>query len=601
MSMTSIGSLQIVLIALLMLAGTLSAYLYWRQRRRLDALLVMCAALPLAVLLLQVQLPRRSTNAYVIDSTRPMPSINELRRNLEHADRIILRGDGLFQSQWQDLPVRPLEWQADGQDVEQKSKQKTEQKTEQKTIERLQLRFPQRLTFGRLFKLEVRRASNSTAAWRVQLLAENQQVLAEQTGTGQSIQLSWLPPVAQRMVLQAKVWNEQAQLIDQGPIPLEVIEIAPLQVEGRFAAPSFDTQSLNQLLLQSSAQLDWQTQLGKGILRKEMASASLSDTNLLIQDAAYFEQLSAAGRQQLLSKIAAGASLIILGGNAQQATLWAQHLGLQLVQARKENEAISSSQGSNHGSHLAALNLSASSWQPRLAAQSAWQRVDGQDWLVKREWQAGHILWLGAADWHQAMISDAQKLKLWWQSVLDASGVRQYQDWIVDLENDTASGGFALTGHLQRLCARGLDQHSLMLEPGQQKLLLRPVAGKVDAHCAGFWPSQNGWYEWQTIVDQDAQQMSVKNTAQNTVKNIVTNTKQSAAKIAASGALYVFQANDWLSWQKQQKRDATRAYAMLLGEDKVESTDTLPTWPLLLFSMLASLALWRREQASASQ
>lgn len=559
-TMPSLNVWQAGLIAGLMLVGLLSALVYWRQRRKLDAILILAAVLPIVLVLLQPHILAskilNTPKTYLLDSRHKLPPMSELRQKIQQAETISLRGDGLFRSQWRDLPARPLIRLADSE-------------LSKAAGERLELKFPQRLAYGRVFTLEVERAqANAQTTWRIQLLAENQQVLAEQKGQGKTLTLSWLPPVVERMVLQAKVWDGQDKLIEQGPIPLEVINTPPLQVQGRFAAPSFDTQSLNQLLLQSHAILDWQTQLGKAIVRKESSEHALDHTALLVQDAAYFEQLSPAARQQVLARVAEGASLIVLGANAQQAGIWSKQLGLSLRQVNTDTEKIRSAQG---------LNLSAVNWTPALASGSAWQAVAAQNWLVQRSWQRGRIVWLAAADWHQAMISEPQKLKLWWQSILDASAVQQVQDWTLEMADGDDNAGMPMLGQTVQLCAQGLDQRELALQDTHQRLQLGPVANKAEAQCAAFWPTHSAWHEWQTLPQKKP---------------------SDDAQTAARAVFYVFNQNDWPSWQRQQKHNATAAYANFLPEKISAHTTSLPIWPFVLFSMVASLMLWRREQLS---
>lgn len=557
-TMPSLNLTQAGLMAVLMLASLVSAIVYWRQRRKLDAILVLAAVVPLVLVLLQPSLKENNSlntpSTYFIDSRHPLPAISELRQKIQQADTISLRGDGLFRSQWQDVPVRPVIRLADSDHNKEAG-------------ERLELKFPQRLAYGRAFTLEVQRPqASSQSEWRIQLLAENQQVLAEQKGRGKTLTLEWLPPAVERMVLQAKILDAQDKLIEQGPIPLEVINTPPLQVQGRFAAPSFDTQSLNQLMLQSHAILDWQTQLGKTIVRRESSEQVLDETALLVQDAAYFEQLSQTARQQVLARVAAGASLIVLGVNAQQASIWSKQLGLSLRKVNTDTEKIRSAQG---------VNLSAVNWTPALANSSDWQAVDAQHWLVQRSWQRGRIVWLAAADWHQSMISEPLKLKLWWQSVLDASAVQQVQDWMLAIDDGVENSDMPLSGQALQLCAQGLDQRVLVLQGVSQRLQLSPVAHKVEAQCAAFWPAHSGWYDWQTLPQKKP---------------------SDDAQTQARAAFYVFNESDWKSWQRQQKYRATAAYANLLPEDRSARTTNLPLWPGILLSMAACLMLWRREQ-----
>src|SRR6202008_2131915 len=80
----------------------------------------------------------------------------------------VIAGDGLRAAQWQDLPARPIQWNAPATPV-------------------LRLSFPRPLELGRFFHLTIEGQPDKT---RFQLLAENGQVLAE--AAGNSVQ--WLPP-----------------------------------------------------------------------------------------------------------------------------------------------------------------------------------------------------------------------------------------------------------------------------------------------------------------------------------------------------------------------------------------------------------------------
>ncbi|HBZ05008.1 MAG TPA: hypothetical protein DEP03_01085, partial [Massilia sp.] len=82
---------------------------------------------------------------------------------------------------------------------------------------------------------------------RLQLLAENGQVLAEVRGDG-DLTAQWLPPLAETLELKARLLDARGKLLAEGPVPVVVEETLPLQVRGRFSAPSFDVRVLNDLL-----------------------------------------------------------------------------------------------------------------------------------------------------------------------------------------------------------------------------------------------------------------------------------------------------------------------------------------------------------------
>ena len=102
----------------------------------------------------------------------------------------------------------------------------------------------------------------------------------------------------------------------EGPVPLNVVDAAPLQVQGRFGAPSFDLRVLNELLANSGALLDWQVTLGKTVTRNETARTPMAAPNLLLVDAAWFERAPDSARAAMLAQVAQGTPLVILGANA---------------------------------------------------------------------------------------------------------------------------------------------------------------------------------------------------------------------------------------------------------------------------------------------
>ncbi|MBR7800405.1 hypothetical protein [Undibacterium fentianense] len=547
---------MILAVSLFGVASCVFGWIYWRRAQKLNSVLVVLAGLALCISALPLSYLREPDAEVLIDSRQALPNLANLHAQLLHAKSVRLEGDGLDVSAWRDLPVRRLNW---------------DQRTWSKG-ESLSLEFPQQIAFGRVFELQVERAQ-ARGEWRVQLLAENRQILSEHVGNGSRIRIQWLPPLIERMVLHARIIDEKGQLIDEGPIPLEVLPMPELQVQGRFAAPSFDTQALNQLLAQSQAVMDWQTQIGKALIRKELARTAMR-ADLLIQDAAYFEQASDSERRELLKQVESGRSLLILGANAQQAGIWKSSLGLPLRQqaSASEEQEWKTPQG---------IALHSVQWMPSVPTDvrsSPWQFDPTQVWMVSRTWGQGKIVWLAAAGWHQSLIAQAQELKLWWQSVLDLTAVKRTQEW--EWNGGSAIQAMALAGQSFQICGRGQNATSIRVSTTQSatesvQLELRPHASKAEAECAAFWPPSSGWYTWQPLPKKD-----VVDPAAN----------------SQGGAIYVFAQKDWPSWQRQLKRQAIAIYAQKIPEAAISSSHQLVHWPWILFSMLCLLWLWKREQ-----
>ncbi|HBF50256.1 MAG TPA: hypothetical protein DDX04_07620, partial [Massilia sp.] len=121
------------------------------------------------------KLPGEMGSTQAIDPARPPATLDGVRA-------LTLQGDGLRAAQWQDLPARPLAWTPP-------------------TTGTLRLDFPRRLALGRMFTLTVQRTAKTPA--RLQLVAENGQVLAEARGDG-ALTVDWLPPLAETLDLKAR-------------------------------------------------------------------------------------------------------------------------------------------------------------------------------------------------------------------------------------------------------------------------------------------------------------------------------------------------------------------------------------------------------------
>ncbi|HEY0488599.1 MAG TPA: hypothetical protein VGD30_03725 [Telluria sp.] len=487
--------------AIALAIGGASALAYLFRKKWIDALLVMVAAVALAGLAGEFGMPASSAAA------KPLK----------------VEGDGMRAAQWQDMPAQPINWDVPTTDV-------------------LRLAFPRQLTLGRTFTLTVHRTKGGSA--RLQLLAENDQVIAETAGSGKDLTVQWLPPVVETIVLKARLLDGAGKVIAQGPVPFAVREIAPLQVQGRFGAPSFDTRVLNELLANSNAILDWQVTLGKTVTRNETAREAVTTPGLTVIDAAYFERLGAGPRAALLERVAGGMPMIVLASNAADPALWSRTLQLNLKASA--DKAV--------GAPLAMTP------SPLIPVAGVWSSAGDLTWT--RQWQKGRIVWLGAVDWHRYAISEPRALGLWWQRVLDAAGVTELED-VAWLDPDE----MPLAGQRLEVCAQGVRGEAAF--PAlKQTIAWQRRPDKADASCVAVWPKVAGWL----------------------------NVEAQGAK-PVSHAVYVYEKNDWPMWQMAQRRDATARYAARTpAPQAAASAPPLPAWPFALLFTLAMLALWWRER-----
>ncbi len=532
-----------------LVVGLLSAALYGRKRQWLNAALSLAAALGLAMMLANLRLPSSGPDVVAI-ATDANGGVSEAAlRTIPQASAITLTGDGLRDAQWRDLPARPLQWKPAAADL-------------------LRLDFPRSISLGRMFTLSVRRAQPQ-AGWRLQLLAENKQVLAEAAASGASASVQWLPPAAEAMVLQARLLDVSGKVIAQGPIPLQVKVALPLQIQGRFDAPSFDAGALNRLLTDSGAILDWQVTLGKAIARSETARQPQAALNALFVDAAYLEHLSPQARSALLAQTAHGTPLVVLGSNAANAALWQHEFGLFLHEQSKTTEKEDMRQ---FGGGSSALSLPPADLNPDDKAHEPWTVLardsKQQPWLWQRDWQQGRIVWIGVADWHRYMISEPQALGLWWQEAMDRIALA-----------GTGKTGWLLPDPMpvpklrSEVCAQGLKPGATLRVDGVVPLSLQERGDKADALCSAFWPQQPGW-----------------------------------VKFAADGMSepmmeYVYAASDWPAWQRALRRDATATYAARASAATqpavANSGRPLASTPFALLLAVSLLALWWREQCTS--
>lgn len=556
-------------------AGIISGVLYLRTRQQLNAALVLLAALSLALLVAGLRWPSLPAQTITLESDEA--SAAQLER-VEYAAAIELRGDGLRDAEWRDVPARPV---------------RAAPPKASSAPELLWLDFPRSLTLGRQFTLTVRRGQ-AHSGWRLQLLAENRQVLADSglaVAATETQRVQWLPPVAEALVLQARLLDSAGKVLAQGPLPLQVREAIPLQIQGRFDAPSFDARALNQLLTDGGASVDWDVALGKAVARSETARVALSTPNLLVVDAAYVEHLAPPARSALLASVRQGMPLLVLGGNAADAALWQREFGLRLQAQSATTEKEEMRQFALSGSTLsltpAPLNPAGTGggWSVLASDDNHQQRLP---WLWQRELQQGRIIWLGVSDWHRYAISAPQALTAWWQSALDAIALPSpvKVSWQLD-------DPMPLPGLRSELCAQGLPagtairiRHSTAADQrgasGANGVIAEPRLQsrreRADALCSAFWPQQAGWLA-----------LSIEG-------------------VAGEQPLYVFERSDWPAWQRALRRDATARYAARALPDSAQAAAAmaqagnappaalLPVAPFGMLFLICMLVLWWREQ-----
>lgn len=544
--------------AAVLAAGLCSAVLYARRGgghtvpRWIDAGLALAAAVALAALLSEPVRPAHEAEALAIASDNPGDTLSRALLAVPEAGALALTGHGFTQAQWEDLPAHPLHWDAPKGDV-------------------LALEFARTVPLGRAFALTVRR-SQPAPGWRLQLLAENGLVLAEATaGPAQGgaqvpaqLSVTWLPPLAEQLVLRARLLDNKGKAFAEGPVPLLVTEPVPLQVAGRFGAPSFDTRVLNDLLTASGAIVDWQTTLGKGLSRTESARAELDKPNAQFIDAAWFEAAPPPARAALLGQVAQGLPLVVLGGNAGEPAVWQRELALPLIPqsptTEKEDARV-------FGAGAQQLALPPAGFNPSAQASATWRVLaadrNGKPWLWQRSWKLGSIVWVGVANWHRHAIASPAALGAWWQTLFDAavSGGAQGVLW----EQPDA---MPVAGLRTQVCARGVAPGTPLTVQGMPELAWQARSGNAEGLCAAFLPRRAGWH--------------------------------SMASGDARHAVYVYGERDWPQWWQGLRQQATRAYAARTpAAASIRNRYTpVPAWPFALACAAAMLALWYRERNS---
>jgi hypothetical protein len=503
--------------------GILSALAYGLRRRPVDAVLAVAAGVALAGAVGSFALPGDMGRTLALSASAPPGS-------LDGVGSLTLDGDGLRAAQWDDLPARPLAWTVPATPT-------------------VRLEFPRTIALGRIFTLALARSWRGPG--RLQLLAENGELLAESKGEG-ALSVQWLPPLAERLVLKARLLDANGKLVDQGPVPVTVVEPSPLQVRGRFSAPSFDLRTLDDLLAASNAVIDWQVELGKGLRRSESARAEMSAPDLEIVDAAWFERAGEPARSALLARVAQGARLLVLGANAGDAGVWSRTMGLHLA-PQPADKTIG-----------ARLPMASGDLNPAQQHAGEWQ---GEEGIWTRDWRQGRIAWLGVGGWHRHAIEEPRALALWWQDVLDRLRVRRKEDlvWLDPQE-------LPLPDRRLDVCARGdalANGGDLAFPRLALTLPWQRRAERVDASCAAVWPKRSGWLEVRA---------------------------QPKRARAADGAVYVYADGDWTLWQRAERRAATARYAARTPAAPGAGTRPLPAWPFGVVFALAMLGLWWRER-----
>ena len=574
-----------------------SAAQYWRRAQRLAALLVVLLGMGVGALLqwemLETWLQSRfhfavtSSSATVHwDSDRQKQLSVTMSKQVERASTIVMRGDGLRASQWRDLPARRLQWQAPEGRVRR---------------ERLDLQAPLSVNLGREYTMQIARPnfvsvlksaeSKDTSSttkrkpWSAQLLAENGSILAESSSNSERLQLHWLPALAERLELQLKVFDETGRLIDSGPVPLEVLPHRSLQVTTRFEAPSFDISSLRQLLQMSDANLDSQTRLGQNVQQLLQEREKRESIDLLMIDAAYWENAKPRQRQEILDLVSAGSSLMILGSNARQPAIWRESFGLDLRQNSNPNRtgnaqelsfelALTSQRMEISNLVMTATALQAQSNQHWSPLQLALQRGASSSAILARTWQRGRIVWLGLSDWHRYTISAPESLKQWWQVVLDQSLPKSGESGAIEIKEP-----MPIVGERTMLCLDAIGTYTQLQVARETAIPLHASAEFPGQGCVAWRPLQAGW---QVLQAKEQKPMAASQA-------------QSQLDVGLQKWVYVYPEAAWPTWQREIKRQASLAYQERIPAEAPPLPTPIPRWPLVVCLLVLSLALWRTD------
>jgi len=103
-------------------------------------------------------------------------------------------------------------------------------------------------------------------------------------------------------------------------------------------------------------------------------------------------------------------------------------------------------------------------FNPGSPAAGAWSGTGGAVWT--RNWHGGRIAWVGVGDWHRYAIGQPQQLGMWWQDVLDLSGVRREDEVVWEAPRE-----MPLTGQRLGLCAQGVrGEHEVPSGQGRRRM-----------------------------------------------------------------------------------------------------------------------------------
>lgn len=589
--------IQILASGAALVMGAWSALQYWRQGHKLSVLLVINFVVAIGALLWwdQVSMQLHATEKTLWKSSALQTSVDwdsdqqsylspTMLKQLEHRAAIVMQGDGLRASQWRDVPARRLVWQVP------------------QGRERIQLQAPSEVTLGREFELILQRPQLSSSAakktWSVQLLAENGQLLAQQSTIEPQLTLRWLPPIAERMELQLKVLDHGGRIIDRGPIPIEVKLHRPLHVSARFGSASFDISSLRQLLQTSEANLDWQTRMGQTVQHHLQARDGMAQANVMLVDAAYWENTSAQMRQQILQKIGQGTSLLILGANARQPQIWRESMGLELgpTASKASNQAgtpevVFEWTQASLGMETKRLVMSATAMQAK--PNSTWSSLrlpevvrDDGDFIFGRTWKQGRIVWIGVSDWHRYLISAPETLKQWWQALLDQSLILAPSETQLRVRET-----MPIVGERISLCldveTDNSTEVSALRDSAQTTYAFAASLDDVGQKCVNWRANASGWQSFTLLKN------SRNNARSESKESAQTHQHGSGSELPEERRwVYVYPNEAWPTWQRELKRDATIAYQNRIAGVPTSAPQEIPHWPLLVWIMVLSLLLW---------
>lgn len=489
-------------------------------------------------------LPAATGAALETDAEAGFTDPAQLVQEYPGLERLAVRGDGLPQQAWRDLP--PLRLQPE----------------RPAPAPAWRPEWQPRLALGEQLRLRLHDADG---------LADAELALLDPFGTevdkvhagpeSTDLQLADVPRLPGRWLYQLEI--RQRGEVRREPVPVLVHEQQTPRIFLWLARPSFETAALSRWLRQSGVPAQVLTTLAPGIEQRQLLNGLQpagddplhGDFDLLVVDSHLWPQLTPPQVRRLLALAREKSLLWLVRGDSPEAFLEharSQRLGLReaVVEAVWDPQAP-------------ALALSYRAQAPAAADRL----LTGSD---------GETLY-----WGRVGASHSQGLVLfensyrWLTGGFEADFSRLWKT-VFDHQLAYSGGGEPLrieppvprAKHRVTLCSRDFDaalpQVAALETPAARSQLLAAPAAAPGRRCAAFWPRAAGWYRVQGAGE--------------------------------AGEFYVFPADAWPWWQRWTARaDTARMAGARLGPEPAGAANRAPLprhWAALLLLLLLALAWW---------